>query len=318
MTEDIIRTVLGDVSPAEVGPVDAHANLLHETPLLPGEGLTDVARTHAEVRDAKLAGISALVELTPIGLGRDPVGLRRIASLTEVHIVMATGLQHEGHYDADHPLRELSPDELGDRFIAELTQAVNSADSGPSMDIEGVRAGVVVVGVGHWRISSWERCAIEAAGAAHRATGVAVVCCLDGGTAAFEVLALLADAGVPASRVVLAHIDRNPDPGLHTELAAAGAALSYDGWGRPERWPDSVLLNCLAAVAAQGYDRRLLVGGGQDRRSGFRSHGGLPGLRYLPERVVPRLEAVGLDQRIMVGNPSALLALAADTAPPLP
>ena len=48
---------------------------------------------------------------------------------------------------------------------------------------------------------------------------------LEHGSAAFEVLALLADNGVPAAATVLAHIDRNPDPGLHAEIAAAGAYL---------------------------------------------------------------------------------------------
>lgn len=316
MTEQLIRTVLGDIAPAELGRTDCHVHLLHESRLLPGEGLADVGGSHQEVREARAGGITALVELTPIGLGRDPVGLRRIALLTGVHVVMATGLHGDEHYDADHPVRELSADELGDRFAAEVAQAVNAADSGPPMEVDGVRAGVVTVGVGHWRIAPLERSALEAAGAAHRATGAPVVCRLDGGTAAWEVLALLADGDVPAGRVVLAHVDRNPDPGLHVELAAAGAVLSYDGWGRPERWPDSVLLDCLAAVAEAGHDRRLLIGGGLDRRSAFRSHGGLPGLRYLPDRVVPRLENLGLAQRVLVGNPAAVLALPALPARP--
>jgi hypothetical protein len=48
---------------------------------------------------------------------------------------------------------------------------------------------------------------------------------------------------------MLAHVDRNPDPGLHAELAAAGAYLGYDGMARFKYWPDSVLLDCLLRVA---------------------------------------------------------------------
>lgn len=62
-------------------------------------------------------------------------------------------------------------------------------------------------------------------------------------------LETLESAGVPANRVVLAHLDRNPDPGLHAELAATGAYLGYDGAARAKYWPDSVLLNCLTEVA---------------------------------------------------------------------
>ena len=66
---------------------------------------------------------------------------------------------------------------------------------------------------------------------------------------------------MPASAVALAHVDRNPDPGLHAELAAAGAYLGYDGWARSQRWPDSVLLDCLLRAAEQGAGERLLLGG---------------------------------------------------------
>ena len=72
----------------------------------------------------------------------------------------------------------------------------------------------------------------EAAGEAHRQTGAPVACHLEMGTAAWEVLKVLEIAGVPSHRVMLSHVDRNPDPGLHVELAAAGAYIGYDGMAR--------------------------------------------------------------------------------------
>ena len=113
---------------------------------------------------------------------------------------------------------------------------------------------------------------------------------LEHGSAAFEVLAALEVLGVPASAVALAHVDRNPDPGLHAELAAAGAYLGYDGWARSQRWPDSLLLDCLLRAAEQGAAERLLLGGDVARASRYRGYGGMPGLAYLGERVLPRLE----------------------------
>ena len=55
---------------------------------------------------------------------------------------------------------------------------------------------------------------------------------LEHGSAAFELLEVLASDEVRPEAVLLAHIDRNPDPGLHAELAAAGAYLGYDGFAR--------------------------------------------------------------------------------------
>ena len=113
---------------------------------------------------------------------------------------------------------------------------------------------------------------------------------LEHGSAAFELLAELGRLGVPASAVALAHVDRNPDPGLHAELAAAGAYLGYDGFARSQRWPDSVLLECLERSAERGAAERILIGGDVARRTRYRAYGGMPGLAYLGERVLPRWE----------------------------
>ena len=165
-------------------------------------------------------------------------------------------------------------------------------------------------GVDYWSISSFERRVIEAVGSAHRVTGAPVMVHLEHGSAAFEVLALLADNGVPAAATVLAHIDRNPDPGLHAEIAAAGAYLGYDGMARSKSWPDSVVLECLLRTAELGALDRILLGGDVARRTRYVAYGGMPGLAYLGDRFLPRLAAAGsaeLVEQVMVTNPAPWL-----------
>jgi predicted metal-dependent phosphotriesterase family hydrolase len=134
---------------------------------------------------------------------------------------------------------------------------------------------------------------------------------LEHGSATFEVLERLAGLGVPASAVVLAHVDRNPDPVLHAELAAAGAYLGYDGFARSLRWPDSVLLDCLERSAERGAAARILIGGDVARRSRYRGYGGMPGLAYLGERVLPRWQRTApaeLVDAVLVTNPARWLS----------
>jgi len=125
------------------------------------------------------------------------------------------------------------------------------------------------------------------------------------------VLAELDRSDVPASAVALAHVDRNPDPALHAELAAAGAYLGYDGFARSRRWPDSILIDCLLRAAKQGAAGRILLGGDVARASRYRAYGGLPGLAYLGERVLWRLAREGsreLLEAVLVANPAQWLS----------
>lgn len=270
------------------------------TPLLDGEELDDLDRSATEAQWTREAGIDALVELTTLGLGRDPAGLREISKRSGLRIVMATGVHREAHHPPGDPLRAVSAEALAERFTADVWDGVG-----------GVRAGVIKIGAGYWNVSAFERRTIEAAGEAHRRTGAAVVCHLESGTAALEVLALLETAGVPPARVALAHLDRNPDPSLHLQVAATGAFVGYDGWARPKYFPDSTLLDCLLAVAEGGGADAIVVGGDAARRSAFRAYGGMPGLDYLPRRVLPRLVSAGgeaLVRRVLVDNPARLLA----------
>ncbi|GAA5066271.1 phosphotriesterase-related protein [Thermocatellispora tengchongensis] len=312
-----IRTVLGDLPAAGLGRTDYHEHLFQVSPLLPGEELDDEERSGAEAASLRACGVEAMVDATPQGLGRDPAAVARISERTGLRVVMTTGAHRFEHYGEGHWLTGLSAEALGERFLRDLLHGAPEAD-GPGEDLpaargpggEPVRAGVLKAGIGYWSIGPFERRVIEAVGAAHRRTGAPVMVHLEHGSAAFEVLAALDAEGVPAARVALAHIDRNPDPGLHAELAAAGAYLGYDGPARHREWPDSVLLDCLAEVAGRGGGDRLLLGGDVARRSRYRAYGGMPGLAYLGERFLPRLrERTGaeLEHAVLVANPAAWL-----------
>jgi phosphotriesterase-related protein len=117
--------------------------------------------------------------------------------------------------------------------------------------------------------------------------------------------------GVPPASVILAHVDRNPDPGEHAETAATGATLQLDGPGRAKYWPDSTILQLIADLADAGHAERLLVGGDTGRRGMLRAYGGGPGLDYVFARFKPRLErelGAALSQQLFVTNPARAFA----------
>ncbi|OJX63420.1 MAG: aryldialkylphosphatase [Micrococcales bacterium 73-13] len=308
-----VRTVLGDVVAEQLGATDYHEHMFQASPLLRGEELDDEEASGREAESLRDSGFAAFVDATPIGLGRDPLGLERIARATGLRIVASTGLHKREHYPPGHWVLEADEDALTELFVQDLLDGMPVADV-PSDDRDRratqVRAGLVKLGIGYWRIGLFERRAAAAAGGAHRRTGAPVMVHLEHGSAALEILAALSAEGVTADAVVLAHVDRNPDPVLHAELAAAGAYLGYDGWARHRDWPDSTLAACIAEVCAAGGRDRVLLGGDVARRSRYRAYGGIPGLEYLGRRVLPRLEReLGADvvARFTTSNPARLL-----------
>jgi predicted metal-dependent phosphotriesterase family hydrolase len=297
-----VRTVLGDLDPTQLGRVNSHEHLFQVSPLLAGDELDNEEASHEEACLLAASGFETMVDATPVGLGRNPEAVARISLATGMGIVATTGAHQESHYPANHWLRPLQAEQRSRVFQVELTVGMPRCDGDPGLgdDERGlaagpagapVRAGLLKAGIGYWSITNFERITLEAVALAHAATGAPVIIHLEFCTAAHEVLDLLANFQVPASRVVLAHADRDPNPTLHLELASRGAMLGYDGMARPRTRSDAELLDLTQAVVTGGGAGNILIGGDVARSSRYQAYGGMPGLAYLGNRYIPQLRA---------------------------
>lgn len=290
-----VRTVLGDLAIGTLGRVDYHEHVFQVSPLLVGDELDDLVAGTAEVTLFRESGFESMVDATPIALGRRPAMVAALSADVGVAVIATTGVHRDAHYASGHWLVDLAVPALTSLLVRDIRDGMPVDDESAArplaqFDHRPVRAGVLKAGIDYWHISHREREVLAAVSAAHSVTGAPVMIHLEHGSAAFEVLAVLAADEVAADAVCLAHIDRNPDPVLHADLAEAGAYLGYDGFARSKNGPDSVLIDCLAKSIALGAGDRLLLGGDVARRTRYIAYGGMPGLAYLGDRVVPRLE----------------------------
>ncbi|MDQ0954570.1 putative metal-dependent phosphotriesterase family hydrolase [Streptomyces phaeochromogenes] len=295
-----VRTVLGDVSPTELGVCDAHDHLFFSSPRLPGQELRDATAATAELVAFRAAGGGSVVQWTPYGLGRRAADLPLLARAAGVHIVAATGLHQAAHYSPESIDR--LRDGLAGLFVAELTEGLATS---------GVRAGFIKVAGGFHALDTHARWTMTAAAEAHHATGAPIAVHLELGTGALDVLDLLCgELGVPPDRVILGHLNRSPDPVVHLQAAEAGAYLAFDGPSRANHATDWRMPEAVRAVAEAGFEDQLLLGG-DTTTAGARSVDGGPGMPYLLRRVRPRLElALGEDlvERVLTENPGRAFA----------
>ncbi|TYK49657.1 phosphotriesterase family protein [Actinomadura decatromicini] len=311
----LVRTVRGDLPPGELGVTDAHDHLLLETPAFTGGPLDREPTASAMARDFKAAGGQTLVQWTPPGMGRRAEWLPGIAARTGVHIIAATGLHQARHYTATAQARPrwpaaLEPAALAALFTEELTVGMRRDDGAPDPAAAPARAGVIKVAAGYHGTDEHERRALDAAGAAHRATGAPVCVHLELGTHGPAVLARLEAAGVPPKHVILGHLARNPDAALHTELAASGAYLAYDGPRRDTHATDWRLGDLVRALLEAGHGDRIMLGADTPTADRRAPNGGPGPAALLTDTAAALARRVGEDavHTILAVNPGRAFA----------
>jgi len=312
------RTVLGDVEPAAMGVTYAHEHLIIDggrpVEMSPDFLLADVDRLATELADAAAVGLQTAIDAMPADCGRNPAKLAELSRRTGINVVAATGLHHEKFYGPSHWSLRASEDELADLFVADVADGIDERDyGGPIVRRTDIRAGIVKVGGSQDGPSTRDLPIFRAAAAAHIRTGVPVHTHCEAGTGALEQIRTLVDAGVPASRISLSHVDKVVDRGYHRELFGTGAFAVYD---QAFRWGDGEngTLRLLDWAVADGHAGQVMLGMDAARQGYYRAFGGTPGLAFLLRDFSDELEARGIGPELrrafFVDNPARAFAFA--------
>lgn len=331
-----VQTVLGLVEPAALGRTLAHEHLLldicpPENRALPeyeitlgnsgalrrspkdnplAQRLTSEEEAIAEVLDFKSAGGGAIVEVTSLGLSRDPEGLRRIARATGVHVVM--GCSYYVHNYQPPEVETMSEAEITARIVAEIEQGAEGT---------GICPGIIgEVGL-YWPMHVNEQKVLRASAAAQRQTGAALM--IHPGRhpeSPLEAIAIIKEAGGDPGRTIMAHMDRTLfAPEDMRALAETGCYLEFDLFGQessfyplgPIDMPnDAVRIDHLMRLSREGFRERLLIAHDICYKTRLKKYGG-EGYDHLLTNVAPMMERKGVTDAelsaFLVENPARVL-----------
>jgi 5-phospho-D-xylono-1,4-lactonase len=302
-----IRTILGDISPSELGVTTCHEHLIWSVPEPyadedPDLGFDSIPAAVAELRYFKTAGGNALVEMTTAEIGRCPVEMRQIAEASGLHVIAVTG-HHKEKFSAA-ALAGKSVDEIADGIVADITSGMSGTD---------IKAGVVKAASSQNTATESERRVIHAVGLAHTATGAPVSTHTEAGTFAIEQAKLLNEAGVPFEHLLIGHLDRGLPRETYLALARLGVFLGFDQIGKNKYWPDAERILLIKDLIAAGHVNQILLSGDTARKSAWHVHNPrTDGLAHLLINFVPAMREAGVNehhiQSMLIENPARFLA----------
>ena len=311
----VVTTVLGPVEPSALGIVDAHSHVWVERvpgALASGPILADRDPILAELRAYREAGGGAIVDCQPRGCGRNGHILAELSQASGVALVACTGYHRRRYYVADDPLWELDESAAADQFIAELQSGLFETRAGPVP----VRAGFVKAAC-EVTLAETPRTLLAGAAWAARQTGAALAVHTERGESAEEIVQFLTSEGVGVEQMILCHMDKRPDFGLHRDLGQAGVLLEYDTFLRPRYDPEANLWPLIAQMAATGLDGSVALATDMADPALW-AYGGGSGPTVLPTRVRARLQGMDLSStsiQRMLGHNIAFRLAGAVAAP---
>lgn len=304
-----VRTVLGDIDTSEMGYTMPHEHILthpqgHGSKNESDHLLNDHDKALQMLTEYRDIGGGTIIEATPKTWGRDPQGMVDASRASGVHVIACTGYICQEH-GMEPNITDRGVDDIAAEMTRDLTVGMGETDA---------KAGWIKVGTAYMHVTPGEDMVIRAAVKAAKETGSPISTHTTGGTMGIEQVEIASQEGFDLSRMTIAHVDRNPDLWYHRKMLEMGANLIYDGPGKAKYYPDSIRIDLLRQLVADGFEDQLMLCNDMGRRSHHTVYGFGPGWQWIKQRFLPRLLEEGFTEeqvhKFMYTNPARAYAFA--------
>lgn len=238
-----------------------------------------------ELEKARASSVTALVEATPVGVGRRVDIVKAVSEAANLPLIVATGIYREPWIPVW--AQEASGEELYVWMLSELQDGIEAT---------GVQAAWIKLSAGDEGQSKAETKILEAAVRAGLATNAVIGSHTRKGKVVETQLDILEHLAYPASRFIWIHTQTEPDFGWHLELAARGVWLEYDAIGS-DGWDDNFFIRHIMKLVEAGYEKQILLSHDRGWYDPSKPLGGVQKpFSYLSTTFLPKLQAAGFDE----------------------
>jgi predicted metal-dependent phosphotriesterase family hydrolase len=312
-----IRTVRGPISPERLGICMVHEHLIVDAwPMWPVPNYSlivdDVDLVIEEVQAYRVAGGTSIVDVTNIGLGRDPLALERISEATGIQIVMGCGWYRERVYPTY--IQEKNANELAAMLVSEIKEGVDGT---------GIRPGIIgEIGTERKFITPAQERVFRAVARAHLQTGAPISThTTHWGELALEQLDLLEEEGVDSHHVIIGHLGDRRDISTLLPIAERVAFLGIDNIGYHDYQKEERRAQNVVELIEAGFRSQVLLSMDIATLNDLQSYGG-KGFDYLLLKFIPLLRALGATEEdvqvLLIENPQRALAFSEPQRPQRP
>jgi phosphotriesterase-related protein len=305
-----IHTVKGSIDVESLDLMLPHEHLFTD---LRGPSVPDYAQADASnvirvvdprLAEAAEAGVTALVECSTVGVGRNLSILRALADISPIHIIAPTGVYRDAYIPQS--LRDVSEEALAELWMKELTDGIEGTS---------IRAGFIKLAMSDDGPTPLEIRNLKAAVKASRNTGAIIGSHTIGGNVASKEMDVLEEAGLDLHRFIWIHAQTEPDISILKAAATRGAYVELDSVGAPFQ-SQPQLLDTAAALIQAGFVDHLLLSHDAGWYNPARPDGlpdeGYRGYTALAREFIPALRALGVTEEhlktITVTNPARAFA----------
>jgi len=283
-------TTLGPKSADELGMILPHEHVFVDlrTQDQPGYGQAeadDVIRLMApEIEKARAVGITAIVECSPIGVGRRADILKAVSEATDFPLLAPTGIYREPWVPPW--AHEASEEKLREWMLGELQGEIEDS---------GVHAGWIKLSAGDDDITKVETRILRAAAKAGAVTGAIIGSHTRRGQVVRDQLDIIEDAGYTSERFIWIHAQNEPDFDINLEIARRGAWIEYDAIGGGK--DDDIFLERIQRMLDADLGDHVLLSHDRGWYDPAKPGGGIPRpFTYISEKFLTKLQAAGVDE----------------------
>ncbi|MCF3944140.1 phosphotriesterase family protein [Oceanobacillus alkalisoli] len=235
-------------------------------------------------------GGNTIVDVTPIGIGRDPKALLEVSRRTNLNIIMGCGFYL--HDTIPTYVESMSIDEIKEIIVRDLTEGVENT---------GIKAGIIgEIGIGP-NMTDLEVKVLRGAARAQKETGKVLSIHTPGWERyCHKILDIVEEEGGNLQKTILCHMNPSMvDMDYQLSLAKRGCYLEYDMIGIEVKFPegqspsDEDNANALVRLLDKGLKDQLLLSQDVFIKMLLKRYGGY-GYSHILENFVPRLREKGV------------------------